>query len=155
MAGKTRQLNLKTGLTIRFFFTQNSSDIVNEFVKRTMNVLIVEDELIIAKVYSIHLEKCGLKISGIASNIEDATKKFNENKPDLLVVDINLKRGESGIDFVKQIRETSDVPVIFTTGNSVSQTKELTSNITNASFMIKPVNPHELQKIVKETLNLS
>lgn len=113
-------------------------------------ILIVEDELLIAKVYSIHLENAGYKIVGVVSTISAALPFINSNSPDLILLDIQLKNNESGIELAKTIRTKNSCQIIFTTGNPLIKTASEIEGISNCKVMIKPVDIKELIKEIEE-----
>ena len=76
------------------------------------NILIVEDESIVAKDIQHSLKKLGYTVVGICSTGEDAITSAQELKPDLVLMDIMLKGDMSGIDAAGQIREKNNIPVI-------------------------------------------
>jgi CheY-like chemotaxis protein len=66
-----------------------------------INILIVEDESIIALEMQSHLEDLGYGVAGIASSGEGAIKKIKENQVDLILMDIHLKGDLDGIEAAK------------------------------------------------------
>jgi two-component system response regulator ArlR len=109
-------------------------------------ILIAEDELLIAKVMKMILEKNQFTVMHVVDSINaiSVTKEF---KPDVIILDIFLKNKSSGIDAAKQIRKNGfEEPIIFTTGNSFQETKEQIQGITNATLFIKPVDTGLLVK---------
>ncbi|MFC1801992.1 response regulator transcription factor [Patescibacteria group bacterium] len=79
-------------------------------------VLIVEDEKLVAKAYSDHLERKGYEVD-IATDGESGLAKIKENKPDLILLDILMPK-KGGILVLKEIRlnkELSNIPVIVLT----------------------------------------
>lgn len=113
-------------------------------------ILIVEDELIIAKVLSLQLEKNGYNTE-MATKVEDAIAKVKVYNPDYIVMDIFLKNNGSGFEAAKIIRELGvNVPIIFTTGNSQETTQEIIKGITNCYLLIKPVEYYQIEEILKK-----
>lgn len=78
-------------------------------------VMIIEDETIIAMHLQSLVEDLGHTIFGVASTHSEATALMKDSSPDLVLADVNLADGSSGIDAVKDILETHDIPVIFIT----------------------------------------
>lgn len=78
-------------------------------------VLIIEDESIIALDLESILTDLGHQVVGIAATREDAVRKALTHKPGLILADIRLADGSSGIDAVADILRSFDVPVIFIT----------------------------------------
>jgi DNA-binding response OmpR family regulator len=118
-------------------------------------IIIVEDEAIVAMENKMNLNGVGHQILAIVSTADAALKAFNESTPDLLLMDIKLKGDMDGIEVMHVIREHSNVPVIFLTGNSDSKTKQRAANISNSSYMQKPILTIEIVDAVNEILRKS
>ncbi len=78
-------------------------------------VLIIEDESIIALDLESIVKNLGHEVVGIAATRDDAVRKALTHKPGLVLADIRLADGSSGIDAVSEILRSFDVPVIFIT----------------------------------------
>lgn len=109
-------------------------------------VLIVEDEMLIGHGFKIYLEQEGFEVVGLVADGQSALELIAEHNPDIILLDIVLKRGESGIDVANKIREQYDMPIIFTTGNSLSDTTNQTLQITRSLVVTKPVDQSELTR---------
>jgi CheY-like chemotaxis protein len=92
--------------------TEARADILAENRGR---VMIIEDEAIIAMHLETLVEDLGHTIFGIASTHSEALALMQNDQPDLILADIRLADGSSGIDAVKDILEQHDLPVIFIT----------------------------------------
>jgi CheY-like chemotaxis protein/DNA-directed RNA polymerase specialized sigma24 family protein len=79
------------------------------------SVMIIEDESIIAMYLQTLVEDLGHTVMGIATTHAEAVAMMETGQPDLILADIRLADGSSGIDAVKEILEVFDVPVIFIT----------------------------------------
>ncbi len=88
-----------------------------EKVKQTVStdVLIIEDEPVIALDIRLLVSRCGHKVVGVAASEADAIRLARETKPGLILADVNLGRGGDGITAVRRILESVEVPVIFVT----------------------------------------
>lgn len=78
-------------------------------------VLIIEDETIIALDIENLVAEMGHKVTGIATTRDDAIRMAREQKPDIILTDIQLADGSSGIDAAVAILKDFDIPVIFIT----------------------------------------
>ncbi|WP_439534024.1 response regulator [Polymorphobacter sp.] len=78
-------------------------------------VLIIEDEPLIAMHLEQIVEDMGHEVSGMAMTHEDATIRAHEVRPELVLADIQLADGSSGLDAAREILTSFDVPVIFIT----------------------------------------
>jgi len=79
------------------------------------DVLIIEDEAVIAAELSVIARELGHTIIGVARTREEATKLLAQRMPRLVLADIHLADGSSGIDAVNDILRVADTPVIFIT----------------------------------------
>lgn len=79
------------------------------------NVLIVEDEIMIALDIESIVEDLGHHALGIARTRDTAVRMAKTRKPDLLLSDIQLADGSSGLDAAEEILRDIDIPVIFIT----------------------------------------
>lgn len=112
-------------------------------------ILIAEDELLIAKVLKMQLEKLGFAVENV-TDADSAFKRALETKPDIIILDINLKNKSSGIEAGKSIRGAGiNTPLIFTTGNSYDATLLQVAEMGNCSLLTKPV---EIEFLI-ETIN--
>jgi len=116
-------------------------------------VLIVEDDLILSIALSMMLKKIGFTQIEKVQTAEEAREAFRNNKPDLLVMDINLGSGMSGIDFVKEIQKEHKVDVIYITGNSDMFNRMLAGETDYLDYLTKPVTPAELKKSLSKAFS--
>jgi len=79
------------------------------------DVLIIEDEPLIAYQLEEIISGMGNRVVGIATTHEEAVALFKERQPSIVLADIQLADGSSGIDAVNEIMAGADVPVIFIT----------------------------------------
>lgn len=124
-------------------------------------VLIVEDELITATEFKEAMEAAGFEVPVVADRILNATSAFKTIEFDLVLLDITLKHdSQSGLDFAEYIRETSQVPIMFITGDTNEAMLEKMNALGNYNFMMKAVRTQELvfkskMMIVKKVENES
>ena len=88
-----------------------------EKVKQTVStdVLIIEDEPVIALDIRLLVSRCGHRVVGVAASETEAIRLAREHRPGLILADVNLGRGGDGITAVRRILESVEVPVIFVT----------------------------------------
>jgi DNA-directed RNA polymerase specialized sigma24 family protein/CheY-like chemotaxis protein len=79
------------------------------------DVLIIEDEPLIALQLEELVTGMGNRVVGLATTYDEAVTLFSSKRPGLVLADIQLADGSSGIDAVNEILGTADVPVIFIT----------------------------------------
>ncbi len=78
-------------------------------------ILIVEDDAIIAMDIENQLKSLGYGVTAKVAHGEDAIKEIKENAPDLVLMDIVLKGEMDGIEGADKIRSQFDIPVVFLT----------------------------------------
>ena len=117
-----------------------------------INVLIVEDEFTIALDIQERLKQMHYDVVGIASDYDKALPFIFNNKPDIVLLDINLGSGKSGIDLAKLIYEKSDIPVIFLTAYSDEANFEKARETHPMGFIIKPFKDEDLNHGIKLAL---
>ncbi len=102
-----------------------------------LRVLIVEDEFIIAMEYELMLKDEGHEVVGVAAHAETALAIAREHKPDLALVDMNLRDGATGPEIAEYLCKAFEVPVLFISANS----GELPDHLHGAlGALAKPVN---------------
>ena len=77
-------------------------------------VLIVEDELFVALHFETLIEDLGHEVTALVSTGEDALEEIAAEQPDVILLDVNLGRGLSGVEVAERLRGTG-VRIIFIT----------------------------------------
>jgi len=115
-------------------------------------VLIIEDEPVIAFDLASLVASMGHSISGIADTRAQAVAMARAKKPGIVLADIQLRDGSSGIDAVSEILDSMDVPVIFVTA---FPERLLTGERSEPTYLIaKPFDPNILQVTISQALLL-
>ncbi|NJL52376.1 MAG: EAL domain-containing protein [Hydrococcus sp. SU_1_0] len=117
------------------------------------NILIVEDELLIAKNTAKKLQGFGYNVVKIVSNGQAAIDFVSLEQPDLVLMDITIKGEIDGIEAASQIKAISDVPIIFLTAYANDETLDRAAETGCYGYLIKPYKEQELQATVKMTLS--
>ena len=113
-------------------------------------VLIIEDEPIIALDLENLVTELGHKVVATAATRDEAVAKAHSELPGLVLADINLGEGGSGIDAVTEILASFDIPVIFITAYPE---KLLTGERPEPTYLIaKPFLPETVQATVGQAL---
>jgi two-component system, response regulator PdtaR len=81
------------------------------------NVLIVEDDLVMAELLSESLEADGYCVTDIVRTVDTAISSAARSRPDFAVIDLRLAMGGRGIDVARHLRRHRDIGIIFSTGN--------------------------------------
>ena len=113
-------------------------------------ILIIEDEAVIAMDLSDLVIGAGHTVCGVESTASGAVAAANRELPDLVLADIQLADGSSGIDAVKDILSSFEVPVIFITA---FPDRLLTGERPEPTFLItKPYSPDMVRAAVSQAL---
>jgi PAS domain S-box-containing protein len=111
----------------------------------TTSILIVEDELLVAKDIRRFLQGLDYEVVGMAVAGDEAVRKSLELRPDLILMDIRLKGEMDGITAVEQIREQFDVPVVYLTAQWDKKTRERARATGAYGYVLKPWVERELE----------
>ena len=98
-----------------------------------VKILVVEDEMIIGAKISMQLTSLGYEVTGILPRGEEAILHAKENKPDIILLDINLKGKLDGIETARALQQHGSVPIIYITANS----DEATFNRAKSTLMAR------------------
>jgi len=112
-------------------------------------ILIVEDEIIIARDLERGLKKLGYNIIHLAVTGEQALQKAQEEKPDCVLMDIILQGDMDGIDTAIKIRDSLNIPVIFITSYSDEHYLERAKLPNTFGYILKPYNIRELHASIQ------
>ncbi|ODT66951.1 MAG: two-component response regulator [Pelagibacterium sp. SCN 63-23] len=113
-------------------------------------IMIIEDEPLIAMDIEQMVESLGHKVVSIARTHKEAVALFNQTNPRMILADIQLADGSSGIDAVNDILNAHSVPVIFITA---FPERLLTGQRPEPTFLVtKPFNPDMVKALISQAL---
>jgi DNA-directed RNA polymerase specialized sigma24 family protein len=114
------------------------------------DILIIEDEPLIAMDIEEMVESLGHRVVGTARTHAEATRMFASKRPKMVLADIQLADGSSGIDAVNEILGMTPVPVIFITA---FPERLLTGERPEPTFLVtKPFNPDMVKALISQAL---
>ncbi|HWE44505.1 MAG TPA: response regulator [Caulobacteraceae bacterium] len=114
------------------------------------DVLIIEDEPVIAADLDALVRELGHRVTEVAATHHEALDAVARHRPGLVLADIQLADGSSGIDAVKDILASYDVPVIFITA---FPERLLTGERPEPTFLItKPFQPETVKAAIGQAL---
>lgn len=136
------------------FFRYNENKNLSEggramFTRKT--VLVVDDEVDILRIIETVLKKEGIGHVITATTAKEGLEKFNEEKPDLILLDIMLPDGE-GYAVGQEIRQKSMAPILFVSAKSEEFDRILGFAMGGEDYITKPFSPKELAYRVKAQL---
>ena len=108
----------------------------------THSILVVDDDPHIRDVVRFAFEKSGMAIS-IAQDGKDALRQFDRSVHDLVVLDIGMPEMD-GLEVCRQIRKTSDTPILFLSARDEEIDRVLGLEIGGDDYVTKPFSPREL-----------
>ena len=112
-------------------------------------VLIVEDESIVALEISSYVKSLGYEVVGTASNANDAVRLALAKQPDAILMDVRLKGDEDGISAANRIMDEENISVIYITAFSDDESIERAIETNPAAYLTKPFNRKELEASLK------
>jgi two-component system, OmpR family, response regulator len=108
----------------------------------THRILIVDDDLHIREVIRVALKKAGMNVVE-ARDGKKALDRFASDRPDLIVLDIGMPELD-GLDVCREVRKTSDVPILFLSARDDEIDRVLGLEIGGDDYVTKPFSPREL-----------
>jgi CheY-like chemotaxis protein len=114
------------------------------------DVLIIEDEPLIGIDLEMLVESLGHTVTGIARTHQEAVQMASAQRPGLVLADIRLADGSSGLDAVNELLKTFEIPVIFITAYPE---QFLTGSRPEPAFLIaKPFRPATVAATISQAL---
>lgn len=114
------------------------------------DILIIEDEPLIAMDIEQMVEGLGHRVVGIARTHKEAVALYHKTQPRMILADIQLADGSSGIDAVNDILHAHPIPVIFITA---FPERLLTGERPEPTFLVtKPFNPDMVKALISQAL---
>ncbi|MEX2640882.1 MAG: response regulator [Balneolales bacterium] len=117
-----------------------------------MNILVTDDEFIIAQNIRMQLERKGYNVSIGITTFEEIIIAVKEGNFDLIITKINMYTESNGIDLVTEIRTFSSIPVIYLTSITDKKIRERAEKTSPCDYIIKPVDNEELCNRIEQCL---
>jgi DNA-binding LytR/AlgR family response regulator len=115
----------------------------------TINILVVEDEIIVSKDIQNSLKRLGYSIVGSAASGEKAIEAALKEKPDLILMDIMLKGDMNGIEAAEKIKEKINIPIIFLTAYAEDATLSKAKMVEPYGYILKPFKEIDLKTAIE------
>lgn len=113
-------------------------------MEQKSRVVIVEDEVLIAKHIEDTLVNANYIVVGLAHDSKSALQIIRKEKPDFLILDISLGEQMDGIDLADTVRKELDIPFIFLTALSDLDTLDRAKKVNPCGYVVKPFKPRDL-----------
>ncbi|MBE9207657.1 response regulator transcription factor [Nostoc sp. LEGE 06077] len=115
-------------------------------------ILIVEDEILVAREIESHLHKMGYEVVSIAVTSNTVIQQVTESMPDLVLMDINLQGSQDGIKLAGEISDRFQIPVIYITAYADDSTLERAKLTNPFGYVLKPFTPQDLRVAIELAL---
>jgi DNA-binding response OmpR family regulator len=115
-------------------------------------ILIVEDESIVAMEIAGYVEQLDFDVAATATNAKDAYALALQHRPHIILMDVNLKGEEDGIDAAQKILQQMHAAIIYITAFNDDATIERAVATAPAAYLIKPFHRKELVAALKIAL---
>lgn len=118
-----------------------------------IQVLVVEDEVLLAKDITVRLEVLGYHVIGTASNAEDALVLLRQNsRIDIALLDIMIQGDKDGIELSKIIKSEFRIPFIFLSSHRDTEVIERVKEVGAYSYILKPFNDRQVSIAIELAL---
>ncbi len=112
-------------------------------------ILLVEDEFIIAKDVKIVLQKKNNVTVFWARNFAEAEQTFNDNNIDIIVCDVNLNEEKDGIDLITMFQKIKNVPVVYLTAYDSPDILMRAKQTMPFAYLLKPFKETQLNVTIE------
>ncbi len=122
--------------------------------KRKKNILVVEDDVLVQTLYQYLLSAQYQLL--VASNVSSATKIFEREKIDCVILDLALAGEESGLvlaRFIRQDPKNHELPIIAVTAHAFPVDQQNALEAGCDEYMSKPLDANILLKMIEDLLN--
>jgi CheY-like chemotaxis protein len=118
-------------------------------------ILVVEDESIIAMDLKVTLSRLGYEVTSTVNNALAAIQKAEQDKPDIILMDIMLGGSLDGIEAAKIISYKQAIPIIYISALKDEQTMDRAYLPDPYLFLMKPYSENDLKRAIENMLKVS
>ncbi len=116
-------------------------------------ILVVEDESVTALDIQRTLQDMGYDVPCTVASGEDAIQKAQENKPDLVLMDIILAGQMNGIEAAEQIRSRFNIPVVYVSASADREMLERAEETESIELILKPFDEEQLKNCIESIIH--
>jgi adenylate cyclase len=121
-------------------------------MERKNNIIIAEDETIIAIDLKRTLKKLGYNVTSVASSGEELVKRISSEKPDLILMDIVLSGKMTGIETSQIVKEKFNLPVVYLTALTDEEILQKAMTTEPYGYLLKPFDENSLKSTLEMAL---
>jgi response regulator of citrate/malate metabolism len=112
-------------------------------------IIIIEDETIISFGYRLQLERMGFDVIGTARSSDEAEELLENDRPDLIIMDIYLKGEKNGLELAQEIHAKDAIPILFLTASTKPEVVAAIHELKDCSYLSKPINSDSLEDMLQ------
>ncbi|BAY32876.1 two-component hybrid sensor and regulator [Nostoc carneum NIES-2107] len=131
-----------------------STALYNRKSNKNIKVLVVEDDHILAVNFQEILESLEYTVVGIANSAETAITKATDLNPNLILMDVQLQYEIDGIEAAGEIWDNLQIPIIYVTEYSDTNTVDRAIQTFPFAYLLKPVGRQDFYVSIQIALNL-
>ena len=115
-------------------------------------MLIVEDDAVVAEDLQQMLSRLGYEAYAIAASAEAAVAEALKRRPDVVLVDVEMKGTLDGIDAAEILRSRFNIPIVYLTAHADDATIARANRTEPYGYLLKPVDSAELRSVIEVAL---
>ena len=119
----------------------------------TKKVIIIEDDKMLSTVFRMFLAQMGHELIGFYTSAKDALEKIEDDKPDIVLMDIILPDDFNGIVAANLINEKYKIPVVFISSSTDNELVDEAVNTNAYGYLVKPIDKFSMQIAIEIALN--
>ena len=115
---------------------------------KDLTVLIVEDDAIISMDIEQRVKKSGFRVLGVEDRAEKVYSRVEKERPDIVLMDINIKGDSDGVSVAEKLLNDYDIHVIYITAYSDMNMRERALKTEPLGYLVKPIRESELLEML-------
>lgn len=119
------------------------------FEMNALRILVVEDEILVAKDLEATLTKLGFEVCALCRTGEEALSAMQRFRPDVVLMDIQLEQGMDGVETATRLQAEHRAPVVFLTAYADDATLARARAAQPYGYLLKPFHQSELRSVVE------
>ena len=117
-----------------------------------LKILVLDDDELFNKLLILLLDSIGYQKVECTQTISEAMERLETFEPDIMILDINLSKNESGIDFAKEVNRDRNIPIIFITSNYAQDIYHEAKAAGPCQFLDKQLSELKLRQAIELTI---
>jgi CheY-like chemotaxis protein len=117
-------------------------------MNKRIKILIVEDEFLIALDLQMQMIRLGYEVCQMAASGEEALQVARQEHPDIVLLDVNLAGGKSGLQVSKEITAQFGAAIVFMTGYVSEETLKEIETSQPLACLIKPIDAGDIHAAI-------